>query len=216
MLLCPSMMCADFRNIKNEVQKLDKAGTDIFHCDIIDGVYADNMGLSLQDIRAIRANTNRRMDVHLMIKDPMKKIKWFVDAGADIIHFHPETEKDPQALIEHIHQLGAEAGIVIHPDISVASLKELIGMSEYVILMTVNPGFSGQKFLDFVRDKIPELLELKKQKNFKLILDGAISPAIVDEFSKIGIDGFILGTTSLFAKPKTYAEIMGNLRTCAV
>jgi len=213
MLLCPSMMCADFRNIKNEVVKLDKAGTDIFHCDIIDGVFADNLGLSLQDIKAIRASTNRRIDVHLMIKDPMKKIKWFIDAGADIIHFHPEAENDPQALIEYIHELGAEAGLVIHPDISVSSLKDLIQKSEYVLLMTVNPGFSGQKFLEFVRNKVPELLEMKKQKNFKLILDGAISQAVVSEFSKLGVDGFILGSTSLFGKSKTYAEIMGTLRT---
>lgn len=215
MLLCPSMMCADFRNIRNEVHKLDKAGTDIFHCDIIDGVYADNLGLSLQDIKAIRASTNRRLDVHLMIKDPMQKIKWFIDAGADIIHFHPETVNDPQAMIEHIHQLGAEAGLVIHPDITVDALKELILMSDYVLLMTVNPGFSGQKFLEFVRTKVPELLALKQQKDFKLILDGAISPAVVTEFSKLGVDGFILGSTSLFGKSKTYAEIMGTLRTCA-
>jgi ribulose-phosphate 3-epimerase len=215
MLLCPSMMCADFTNVKEEVGKLEKAGADIFHCDIIDGVYADNLGLSLLDIRAIRASTYRRLDVHLMIKDPLKKIKWFIDAGADIVYFHPETETDPKSAIKLIHDLGAEAGLVINPDISVDSLHDLILMSDYVLLMTVKPGFSGQKFLDFVRNKIPELLELKKQRNFNLILDGAISPAIVGEFSKIGIDGFILGTTSLFSKSKTYAEIMENLRVHA-
>ena len=215
MLLCPSMMCADFTNVKDEVGKLERAGADIFHCDIIDGVYAENLGLSLQDIRAIRGSTFRFLDVHLMIKDPMRKIKWFVDAGADIVYFHPETEKDPKAAIKLIHDLGAEAGIVINPDISVESLRELILISDYVLLMTVNPGFSGQKFLEFVRTKIPELMELKKQKNFKLILDGAISPAVINEFSKIGVDGFILGTTSLFSKSKTYAEIMGNLRAQA-
>jgi ribulose-phosphate 3-epimerase len=215
MLLCPSMMCADFTNVKDEVGKLEKAGADIFHCDVIDGVYADNLGLSLLDIRAIRASTYRRLDVHLMIKDPLKKIKWFIDAGADIVYFHPETEADPQSAIKLIHDLGAEAGLVINPDISVDSLHDLILMSDYVLLMTVKPGFSGQKFLDFVRNKIPELLELKKQRNFNLILDGAILPAIVGEFSKIGIDGFILGTTSLFSKSKTYAEIMENLRTHA-
>ena len=209
-------MCADFKNIRVEVQKLDKAGTDIFHCDVIDGVYADNLGLSLQDIKAIRASTNRRLDVHLMIKNPMKKIKWFIDAGADIIHFHPESEKNPKATIEHIHELGAEVGLVIHPDIHVAAIKDLIVMSDYVILMTVNPGYSGQKFLDFVRTIVPELVALKQEKNYKIILDGIISPAVVDEFSKLGVDGFILGSTSLFGKTKTYSEIMGNLRAYAV
>ena len=212
MLLCPSMMCANFRNIKNEVKKLDKAGSDIFHCDVIDGVYADNFGLSLQDIRAIRESTFRRIDVHLMIKDPMQKIKWFVDAGADIIYFHPEAEQDPKGTINLIHELGAEAGIVIHPGISIAAIVELVLMSDYVLLMMVNPGFSGQSFLNFVRNKIPELLELKKKRNFRLILDGAISPAVIEEFSKLGIDGYILGTTTLFMKSQPYAVIMNNLR----
>lgn len=212
MLLCPSMMCANFRNIKNEVKKLDKAGSDIFHCDVIDGVYADNFGLSLQDIRAIRESTFRRIDVHLMIKDPMKKIKWFVDAGADIINFHPEAAQDPKGTINLIHELGAEAGIVIHPGISIAAIEELVLMSDYVLLMTVNQGFSGQSFLNFVRNKIPELLILKQKHNFRLILDGAISPAVIEEFSKLGIDGYILGTTTLFMKSQPYAKIMNDLR----
>ena len=212
MLLCPSMMCANFRNIKNEVKKLDKAGSDIFHCDVIDGVYANNFGLSLQDIRAIRESTFRRIDVHLMIKDPMKKIKWFIDAGADIIYFHPEAAQDPKGTINLIHELGAEAGIVIHPGISIAAIEELVLMSDYVLLMTVNQGFSGQSFLNFVRNKIPELLILKQKQNFRLILDGAISPAVIEEFSKLGIDGYILGTTTLFMKSQSYAEIMKDLR----
>ena len=212
MLLCPSMMCANFRNIKNEVKKLDKAGSDIFHCDVIDGVYADNFGLSLQDIRAIRESTFRRIDVHLMIKDPMQKIKWFVDAGADIIYFHPEAEQDPKGTINLIHELGAEAGIVIHPGISIAAIEELVLMSDYILLMMVNPGFSGQSFLNFVRNKIPELLKLKQKRNFRLILDGAISSAVIEEFSKLGIDGYILGTTTLFMKSQPYAVIMNNLR----
>lgn len=212
MLLCPSMMCADFRNISEEVQKLEKAGADIFHCDIIDGVFAENLGLSLQDLRAIRGSTFRRMDVHLMIKDPMKKIKWFVDAGADIIYFHPEAELYPKGTISLIRELGAEAGIVIHPDSSVASLEDLVLISDYVLLMTVNPGFSGQSFLDFVRHKVPALMELKKKHKFQVIMDGAISPAVVEEFSKLGVDGYILGTTTLFMKSQSYAEIMSDLR----
>jgi ribulose-phosphate 3-epimerase len=212
MLLCPSMMCADFRNISEEVQKLEKAGADIFHCDIIDGVFAENLGLSLQDLRAIRGSTFRRMDVHLMIKEPMKKIKWFVDAGADIIYFHPEAELYPKGTINLIRELGAEAGIVIHPDSSVASLEDLVLISDYVLLMTVNPGFSGQSFLDFVRDKVPALMELKKKHKFQVIMDGAISPEVVEEFSKLGIDGYILGTTTLFMKSQSYAEIMAELR----
>jgi ribulose-phosphate 3-epimerase len=215
MLLCPSMMCADFRNIRDEVEKLDKAGTDIFHCDIIDGVYAENLGLSLQDIRAIRASTYRRLDVHLMIKEPMKKIQWFIDAGADIIYFHPEAEHDPKGCIERIHALGAEAGLVIHPDLNTSSLEELIVMCDYVLLMTVNPVLSGQKFLDYARNKIPELASLKKQKRFNLILDTTVSPIIVEEFTKLGVDGFILGTSSLFMKAKSYGEIMETLRSSA-
>jgi ribulose-phosphate 3-epimerase len=215
MLLCPSMLCADFRNIKAEVEKLEKASTDIFHCDIIDGVYAENLGLSLLDLRAIRASTYRRIDVHLMIKDPLNKIKWFVDAGADIVYFHPESEQDPKATIERIHALGAEAGLVIHPDIEDVPLDDLVVMSEYILLMSMNPSFSGQRFLDFVRSKLPRLLELKKKKRLKIILEGVITPEIVQEFTQLGIDGYILGTSSLFMKSKSYAEIMGLLRESA-
>jgi ribulose-phosphate 3-epimerase len=167
------------------------------------------------DLRAIRASTYRRIDVHLMIKDPLNKIKWFVDAGADIVYFHPESEQDPKATIERIHALGAEAGLVIHPDIEDVPLDDLVVMSEYILLMSMNPSFSGQRFLDFVRSKLPGLLELKKQKRLKIILEGVITPEIVQEFTQLGIDGYILGTSSLFMKSKSYAEIMGLLRESA-
>lgn len=148
-LLCPSMMCADLKYLSTEIQALEEAGTDIFHCDVMDGTFVPNFALGLSDIASIRKSTDKLVDVHLMVENPAQKVDWFIDAGADIIYIHPEAERYVVKTLAHIKDRGKLAGIAINPDTSLETVEEMIGLCDYVLIMTVNPGFAGQKFSRF-------------------------------------------------------------------
>lgn len=210
-LICPSMMCADFSNLEEEVKSLDKAGSDIFHIDIMDGVFVPNFGMGLQDFELIRKSTDKIVDVHLMIKNPGDYVEKFADLGADIIYFHPETDVHSVRTIDKIIKKGKKAGIAVNPGTSVETIKELLYMVDYIMVMTVNPGFAGQKYLDFVDNKIDELVSIKEKYSFEIMVDGAISPEKVKKLSQKGVKGFILGTSALFGKGD-YQEIINSLK----
>ncbi len=212
-LLCPSMMCADYGRLAEEVRALDEAGSDIFHCDIMDGQFVPNMTMGLMDVKTIRRYTKKKVDVHLMIEHPIEKLDWFLDAGADIVYIHPESERYVVKALAHIKDRGAQAGLAIDPDTSIASVSEMLNLCDYVMVMTVTPGFSGQKFIQFTKEKIRALDELKARYGYRLLIDGACSPAVIQEMSALGVDGFILGTSSLIGKGRTYAEILPELRS---
>lgn len=211
-LLCPSTMCMDFHHLDDEVKALDEAGVDIFHNDIMDGTFVPNMTLGLNDVKAIRKTTNKLIDVHLMIENPGAKVDWFIDAGADLVYIHPESERYVVKTLAHIKERDKLAGIAINPDTSVESVKEMLNLCDYILVMTVNPGFAGQKFVQFTKDKIIELVELKKKYGYKIVIDGACSPEVIKEYREIGCDGFVLGTSTLFGKDKSYKEIINELR----
>lgn len=153
-IICPSMMCADFRSLEKEVLALDEANVDIYHIDIMDGHFVPNFGMGLQDFEYIREKTNKLVDVHLMIQNPSEYIDLFSEKGADIIYFHPETDMHPTRTIDRIRANGVKPGIAINPGTSVATVEPLLGLVDYVLIMTVNPGFAGQKYLDFVNEKL--------------------------------------------------------------
>lgn len=211
-LLCPSMMCADYGRLAEEVKALDRAGSDIFHCDIMDGTFVPNITMGLMDVRTIRSYTDKKVDVHLMIENPGEKVDWFLDAGADIIYIHPESERYVVKTLAHIKERGGEAGIAVNPDTGVSGITELLNLCDYVMIMTVNPGFSGQKFIEFTKKKLEELAGLKAEYGFRLMIDGACSPEIIKETGALGVEGFVLGTSALFGKEQTYAEIIPELR----
>lgn len=215
-LLCPSTMCIDFNILDKEITELDEAGIDIFHNDIMDGTFVPNMALGLNDLKAIRKLTCKLIDVHLMIENPAGKVDWFIDAGADIIYIHPESERYVVKTLAHIKGRGKFAGIAINPDTSIESIEEMLNLCDYVLVMTVNPGFAGQNFIDFTKKKVIKLSNLKELYGFKIIIDGACSPTIITELSSIGADGFVLGTSALFGKNKTYSEIALELRSTEI
>lgn len=212
LILCPSMMCADYGNLKQEVELLDIAGVDIFHCDIMDGSFVPNMTMGIVDIKTIRKYTNKIIDCHLMIENPSNKVDWFIDAGADLIYIHPESERYVVKTLLHIKEKGKLAGIAINPDTSIESIREMLYLCDYVMVMTVNPGFAGQKFIEFTRDKIIGLISLKEKYGFKIMIDGACSPEIVKSLSELGCDGFVLGTSALFGHQESYQELLDKLR----
>jgi ribulose-phosphate 3-epimerase len=211
-LLCPSMMCANYEALKEDVIKLDDAGIDIFHCDIMDGSFVPNITMGLMDFKVIRANTDKLIDVHLMVENPSSKVDWFIEAGADIIYIHPESERYVVKTLAQIKEKGKCAGIAINPDTSIESVKEMLNLCDYVMVMTVNPGFAGQKFIDFTVEKIKALVKLKTKLGYKIIVDGSCSYEIIEKLTMLGVDGFILGTSALFGKEKSYKEIIEELR----
>ena len=211
-LLCPSMMCADFENLKKEVTDLDLAGADIFHCDVMDGSFVPNMAMGIMDIEAVRRQTNKMVDCHLMIENPGSKIDWFINAGADLLYIHPESERYVSKTLAYIKSRGKLAGLAINPDTNPLTVTEVLGLCDYLLVMTVNPGFAGQAFLPTVKEKIKVLLDMKENYHYKIIIDGACSPQIIAELSKMGCDGFVLGTSALFGQKKNYQDIMKELQ----
>ena len=211
-LFCPSMMCADYGKLEQEIKQLDEAGVDIFHCDIMDGSFVPNITMGIMDIKTIRKNTNKLVDCHLMIENPANKVDWFIDAGADIIYIHPESERYVVKTLAHIKERNKYAGLAINPDTSIESIEEMLNLCDYVMIMTVNPGFAGQKFIEFTKKKISKLIHMKEEYGYKIIIDGACSPSVIKELSCMGCDGFVLGTSALFNKDKPYRQIILELR----
>jgi len=211
-LLCPSMMCANYGHLAAEVRALDDAGVDIFHCDIMDGSFVPNFTMGVMDVQTIRRYTDKPVDCHLMIENPGSKVDWFIRAGANIIYIHPESERYVVKTLAHIKEMGAAAGIAVNPDTSVASISEILNLCDYVMVMTVNPGFAGQSFIDFTRRKVQQLAGLKEEYGYRLMIDGHCSPDVIEDLSAVGADGFILGTSALFRKGRSYAELISSLR----
>lgn len=211
-IICPSMMCANFENLKNEVFELDNAGADIFHIDVMDGNFVPNFGMGLQDIEVIRASTNKMIDTHLMINNPNKFIPLFAEIGVDIIYVHPESEIQITRTLDLIKKYDKKSGIAINPGTSIHTIIELLNLVDYILVMTVNPGFAGQQYLDFVNNKILDIVKVKQNYSFEIIVDGAISQEKIKQLSTIGVDGFVLGTSALFKKEESYKNIIDKIK----
>ena len=134
-------------------------------------------------------------------------MNFFASAGADIIYIHPESERYVVKTLAAIKSLGKSAGIAVNPDTSISEIEEMLNLCDYVMVMTVNPGFAGQSFIEFTNDKVRRLAALKERFGFKLMIDGACSPERVRDLSAIGADGFILGTSALFGKDAGYEGV---------
>lgn len=211
-LLCPSMMCAKYDCLSDEIKKLEEANIDIFHIDIMDGSFVPNFGMGLQDTELICKLATKKVDVHLMINNPSHYIEKFANLGVDIIYIHPEADRQPVKTLQYIKELNKEAGIVLSPEIAVETIKPLLSLIDYIMVMTVSPGFAGQKYLSLVDEKIEQLIDLSKQYNFEILIDGACSPEKIKELSAKGVNGFVLGTSALFNKDREYKEIISELR----
>lgn len=212
-LLCPSMMCADYGNLEREVRELDKSGADIFHVDVMDGSFVPNYAMGLEDFKCIRKNTAKPVDVHLMVENPGIAVKIFGNAGADILYVHAETDRNIIRTLGNIRDMGKKAGLALNPGTSFEAVKHVLPMADYVMIMTVNPGFAGQTYLKFMDEKIRDFVKHKKEYEYEIVVDGAISAERIAELSCLGVAGFVLGTSSLFGKGeyRTTMEVLREL-----
>lgn len=211
-LLCPSMNCANFDCLRDETVALSEAGADIFHLDICDGELAPRWSMGLRDVQAVRRNTDRLLDVHLYVNRPMRYIKQFVDAGADIVYVFPESEYFVAADLCYIRELGKAPGLAVGWGTSVESLSGVLSLVDYVMVNTANPVSKARLFMEPAWDTLEKLAKAKQQYGFKILIDGAVSPEVIVRAANMGVDGFSMGTQCLFGKQGTYKEIFESVR----
>ena len=195
--ISPSILSADFSQLGNEIQRLEEAGADLIHVDVMDGHFVPNLTIGPPVIKALKKNCSIKFDVHLMISPVHKYIDAYSDAGADIITIHPEATDDLYASIKKIKELGKKVGVSLNPKTEVNIIKNYLNEIDLVLIMSVNPGFGGQKFMPEVLIKIKELKKIQEEKNldFDIEIDGGINFENSKVAIKAGANILVSGTT---------------------
>lgn len=194
--ISPSILSADFSKLGEEIINVDKAGADFIHIDVMDGNFVPNISIGLPVIKSIRNKTNKIFDVHLMIENPSRYIDDFVNAGADIITIHYEAEKHIDRAIEYIKSKGVKAGVSLNPGTPTFVLKDIISKLDLVLIMSVNPGFGGQKFIQYSLDKIREVKEMSSKLNESLLIevDGGVDKTNAKDIINAGANVLVAGS----------------------
>lgn len=195
--IAPSILSADFSKLGDEVKKIDQCGADFIHIDVMDGDFVPNITFGMPVIKAIRDKSNKIFDVHLMVSNPSRYIDEFVEAGADIITIHYEAEKHIDRTINYIKSKGVKAAIALNPATPVALIKNIIKDLDMVLIMSVNPGFGGQKFIEYSIDKIREVKELSEAVgNNELLIqvDGGIDRGNASRVIAAGANVLVAGS----------------------
>lgn len=194
--IAPSILSADFSNLGEDIERIDKGGAEFVHIDVMDGNFVPNISLGLPVIKSIRNRTEKVFDVHLMINNPSNYIDDFIEAGADIITVHYEADIHIDRTINYIKSKGKKAAVSLNPGTPTSVLKDLIPILDMVLIMTVNPGFGGQKFIPYCLDKIREIKEMSNKVNPSLLIevDGGIDKSNVKEVIDAGANVIVAGS----------------------
>jgi ribulose-phosphate 3-epimerase len=195
--LSPSILASDFSMLGEEVKKLERFGADFVHIDVMDGNFVPNISLGIPVIKSIRKHTTLPFDVHLMIENPARYIDDFVAAGADLITVHYEADRHIDRTVNYIKSKGVKAGIALNPGTPISNIKNLISQVDMVLVMTVNPGFGGQKFIPYTMDKVRELKELAISLNPDLLIevDGGIDATNIKSIAECGANVIVAGSS---------------------
>ncbi len=196
-IIASSILNSDFSNLAQQIRFTELGGADWIHCDIMDGKFVPNLTFGPVVVQAVRKITKLPVDVHLMIKDPDALLEKFIEAGANWITVHQEEVVHLNRTLTRIKELGAKAGVAINPSTPIKSLTEVINLVDLVLIMSVNPGFGGQKFIQSSVRKIHELNDLrtKTSSNFLIEADGGISKNNIKELANAGCDVFVVGNS---------------------
>ena len=212
--IAPSLLAADFSNLASEIKRVSNLGVGFLHIDIMDGHFVPNISIGPAVVRDLRPITDLPFEAHLMIQEPLKYVDRFLEAGADIITLHIETisASDFKFQAQRLHKKGKKIAIALNPKTPVEAIRGLLGMCDMVLVMTVNPGFGGQKFIPFCKDKIVELKKIITQKKLKTLIevDGGVKVDNIAELSKLGADVFVSGS-AIFGS-KSYKETIVSMK----
>jgi ribulose-phosphate 3-epimerase len=212
-IIAPSILAADFAYLQREVSMINESEADWIHVDVMDGVFVPNISLGIPVIEAIRRHARKPLDVHLMIVQPERYVETFQKAGADILTVHIEASPHLHRTIQHIRASGMKAGVALNPHTGVEQLKDIINDIDLVCLMSVNPGFGGQKFIENTYQKVKELKELisSQKANAQIEIDGGVNETNAPLLLKAGADVLVAGNF-VFTSPHP-GEVIGRLKS---